>query len=71
MHDTTIDEIDGETIRAGWDAHKQSRETGIPVDEINKGLWPAIEEFLNTNEDWYIKERFTNNNGLTILAKKQ
>ena len=72
MHDTTVDEIYGETIR--WmggrpTAEKQSKSTGIPVDEILKGLWPAIEEFLATHEEWKIKERFTNNNGLTILEK--
>jgi cephalosporin hydroxylase len=33
------------------------------------GLWPAIEEFLNTNKNWIIKKRYTNNNGLTILEK--
>ena len=70
MHDTTCDEIDGETIRNNWNAEEQSILSGIPIDEINKGLWPAIEEFLETNTQWYIKERFTNNNGLTILAKK-
>jgi hypothetical protein len=70
MHDTTVDEIYGETIRVGWDAKKQSIESGFSVEEINKGLWPAIEEFLQNNPEWYIKERYTNNNGLTILAKK-
>ena len=70
MHDTTVDEIYGETIRNGWDAINQSIETGISVDEINKGLWPAIVEFLESNPEWYIKERFINNNGLTILARK-
>jgi len=70
MHDTTVDEIYGETIRSGWDALQQSIESEIPVEEINKGLWPAIEEFINNNQEWYIKERFTNNNGLTILARK-
>jgi len=70
MHDTTVDEIYGETIRCGWDAETQSKNTGIPVEEINKGLWPAVSEFLENNEEWYLKERFTNNNGLTILAKK-
>lgn len=70
MHDTTVDEIYGETIRNSWDALLQSKTTGIPVEEINKGLWPAIEEFIEKNNDWYIKERFTNNNGLTILARK-
>jgi len=69
MHDTTIDAIYGETIRNGWNALAQSKLTGIPVDEINKGLIPAIEEFLIDNPSWYLKERFTNNNGLIILAK--
>lgn len=70
MHDTTVDGVYGETIRCGWDAVKQSRESGIPVEEINKGLWPAVQEFLDNNSNWYLKERYTNNNGLTILARK-
>lgn len=69
MHDTTTDEVYGETLRVGWDPVKQSRETGIPVEEITKGLWPAIEEFLIEHPEWKIKERFTNNNGLTILYR--
>ena len=70
MHDTTIDEIYGETLRVGWDAVKQSEESGFPIEEIKKGLWPAITDFLLSNPEWYIKERFTNNHGLTILARK-
>jgi hypothetical protein len=70
MHDTTVDEIYGETIRCGFDARKQSIESGSPIEEIKKGLWPAVVEFLQNNKDWYLKERFTNNNGLTILARK-
>lgn len=69
LHDTTIDEWHGETIRNGWDAEQQSKQSGFPIEEINKGLWPAVTEFIANNPDWYIKERFTNNNGLTILAK--
>lgn len=69
MHDTTVDEWWGETIRLGCNAVQQSKETGIPLDEINKGLWPAISEFLIDHPEWVIKERFTNNNGLTILAR--
>lgn len=69
MHDTTIDAIYGETIRRKWDGVKQSEETGIPVEEINKGLWFAVEEFLSTNNKWVLEKRFTNNNGLTILRK--
>ena len=34
-----------------------------------RGIWPAIEEFLEENNDWKLKERFTNNNGLTIIER--
>lgn len=34
-----------------------------------QGLIPAIEEFLNDNKHWKIKEIFKNNNGLTILER--
>ena len=54
FHDTTSFEWIGESY------------TG-KVDEI--GLWPAIEEFLEKNPHWKIFERFTNNNGLTILKR--
>ena len=70
MHDTTVDEIYGESIRGNHNIEEQHIQSGFPREEITKGLWPAIVEFLENNTDWYIKERFTNNNGLTILAKK-
>jgi hypothetical protein len=69
MHDTTVDEWEGETIRMNLDARKQSLESGFSIEEINKGLWPAIEEFLRDNKNWIMAERFTNNNGLTILKR--
>jgi hypothetical protein len=69
LHDTTVDEWHGETLRVGWDAHKQSRESGIPVYEIQKGLWPAVDEFLRDHSEWTLHQRFTNNNGLTILKR--
>jgi hypothetical protein len=69
MHDTTVDEIDGETIRLGFDPIEQSKESGFPVDEILKGLRPAILEFLRENPNWVIEEKFAHNNGLTILKR--
>jgi len=69
MHDTTVDGIYGESIRCHMDDVKQSRESGYPIEEINCGLWKAIEEFLSTHTEWKLKEKFTNNNGLTILEK--
>lgn len=71
MHDTTIDEFTGEACRAWRDTTlEDSKQSGYPVDEIKMGLWPAIQEFLDISPDWVLHERFTNNNGLTILKKK-
>jgi len=69
MHDTTVDEWYGETIRNDWNGVEQSIQSGFSLEEINKGLWPAIEEFLQSDPDWKLRERFTNNNGLTILER--
>ena len=69
MHDTTVDEWYGETIRLNMNSEKQSLESGFPKEEINKGLWPAVEEFLQSNPNWVLHERYINNNGLTILKK--
>ena len=69
MHDTTVDEWLGETIRMKMDAVQQSVDSGFPLEEINKGIWPAVSEFLDTNKDWILLERYTNNNGLTILQR--
>ncbi len=69
LHDTTIDALKGETIRVGWNAEYQSRTTGIPVAEIRKGVWPAVEEFLAQHPEWTLRERYTNNNGLTVLQR--
>ena len=69
MHDTTVDEWAGETIRDRLDAKKQSEATGIPIHEITKGLWPAIREFLASHPEWIMRERYNNNNGLTILER--
>lgn len=69
MHDTTVDAIYGETIRMGLDAQGQSEKSGYPIEEINRGLWPAVKEFLKENNNWKLKARFNHNNGLTILER--
>lgn len=69
MHDTTVDEIYGETIRMNMNAAQQSVESGFPIHEINKGLGPAIHEFLVNNREWVLHEKYTNNNGLTVLRR--
>jgi hypothetical protein len=70
MHDTTVDAVHGEAKRCRLNTKKLSKETGIPEDEINKGLEPAIKEFLISHPEWKTKEVFTHNNGLTVLEKK-
>lgn len=57
LHDTTLFEYVDETAYG---------ESGVG-NEI--GLWPAVEKFLSENNQWSIKERNTNNNGLTVLEK--
>jgi hypothetical protein len=77
MHDTTVDEIHGEIIRMfpnqEWhinEAQRISKTTNIPEEELLKGLWPAVEEFLDANPEWCLCKRYMNNNGLTILERK-
>ena len=50
MHDTTIDEYLGESLRMGWNIFEQNEITGMPIEEIKKGIWPAIEGFLFKNK---------------------
>lgn len=69
LHDTTVDEWDGETLRCNLNADEQSKKYDLPIYEINRGIWPAIQEFLNDNPQWVLKERFTNNNGFTVLER--
>jgi hypothetical protein len=71
MHDTIVDGIYGETLRVGLDANKQSAESGFPIDEITRGLQPAIDEFLENNRDWILIDVYENNNGLSVLKRLQ
>jgi len=69
LHDTTVDAEFGETVRSGLNAVEQSKSSGFPLEEITKGLWPAVEEFLAAHPEWILEHRYTNNNGLTILRR--
>lgn len=47
-------------------SYEVNGEDGIP----GNGIWKAIEEFLNEHKnEWILKERFTNNNGFTIIER--
>jgi len=60
LHDTTtyahVDETNYEILGPEWKAG-------------DKGIWPAVEEFLSSHPEWVLKERLVNNNGLTILER--
>lgn len=34
-----------------------------------RGIWPAIQEFIDSHQEWQLVERRTNNNGLTVLKR--
>jgi len=69
LHDTTVDAEYGEIIRQNLDFEKIKELTNFSDEELTKGLWPAVEEFIAKNNDWEIQKKFENNNGLTILKK--
>lgn len=41
----------------------------VPAGFTHRGIWPAIEEFLVEHPEWRLLERYTHNNGLTILER--
>ena len=71
MHDTTVDAEYGECIRLNMNIPYMANVSGFEISEITKGLRPAVEEFLEENDEWEIDKVFTNNNGLTILKRKE
>lgn len=70
LHDTTVDEVYGETIRLRMNPEQLSNESGIPVEEIVRGLGPALDEFLSKHPEWIVDLKLTNNNGLTVLKRQ-
>ena len=61
FHDTTSYEFVDES---------KGHENTWEGQSSGKGIWPAIEEFLQENKNtWVLKERFRNNNGFTIIER--
>jgi len=75
LHDTTTFGESGEY----WNIHKGDVDyqsdmivkSEYSEEDCKKGLWLAVEEFLEKNKEWELEKRFTNNNGLTILRRKE
>lgn len=53
-------------VGKGEDAYESVFHTG---QNCGRGIWPAIEEFMAANPHWSIQQKFTNNNGLTVLRR--
>ena len=43
----------------------------VGEDGVSRGLSSAIVEFLEADHSWFLAEHHTNNNGLTVLARRQ
>lgn len=69
MHDTTTYGEHGESSLWGHDPVEHSKQSGFPVNEVMKGLWAAVEDFLAEHPEWKLEIRLTNNNGLTVLTR--
>ena len=65
MHDTS----------APWgniddaDYHGNYTEYPPEYDRTKRGLWPAVEDFLERHPEWSLYERRLNNHGFTILRR--
>jgi hypothetical protein len=43
----------------------------VGIDGSVPGMKQAVDDFLRDNSHWYVKEHFTNNNGLTVLERRE
>lgn len=50
--------------------HDTTTFADIDENQQRPGLWLAIEEFLNRNTEWLVRERFTHCHGLTVLQRR-
>lgn len=69
IHCTSTDAEFSESLRCGHNIPARARASGFSEEEIKKGIWPAITEFLQEHPDWCLEERLLHNNGLTILSR--
>lgn len=65
LHDTSEPWGD----RDDTDYHGNYTEYPSHYDRSKRGLWPAVEDFLNTHPEWVLHERHFNCHGFTILRR--
>lgn len=51
--------------------HDTTTFANIDENQHSPGLWLAIEEFLQSNAEWFVLGRFTHCHGLTVLHRRQ
>jgi len=71
IHGTTTYGTVSQSVLLGWDVATQAVEQGMTVEEVEKGLKPAIQEFVGVHVDWVVEREVEEGNGLTILARKE
>jgi hypothetical protein len=70
LHDTEVDGIHGEAIRGQMDTAALARASGYDRVEIERGLLPAVEEFLrDRGGEWQLERQDRHNNGLMVLVR--
>ena len=69
LHDVFVDRDLGESIRCGFNVVQQSKDSGYSLEEITKGLGPAISEFLESHSEFKLLKEYENCNGLMILER--
>jgi hypothetical protein len=71
MHDTESFRHKSEAVVYQKDSLQElSEKTGFSIEDLSKGLQPAIAEFLEEHPEWIVGGHFRNCNGLTILERK-
>lgn len=70
LTNTTLDALDGEVSRLKMDPLEYSDKSGIPVEEVIKGVEYAFIEFIEKNPEWNIKYRTEEDKGMVVLERK-
>ena len=70
LHDTESYKIESEAAVFKTDIAAECKRTGYTAEEVEKGIGPAVVEFLECHPEWIVGVHFENNNGLTILERK-
>lgn len=59
-----------DTTSYGYKDESLGHENSWGKETSNKGIWLAIEEFLEEKKDeWVLEKRYTHNNGFTIIKR--